>query len=103
MHIGWVGGLSRSKVLFSQLAERSGHSLELHCGDVRGRGGDELAGIVERCDLLVIVTELNSHGGMLQAKHFARRRGRRSVLVRKSSVASLQRVLSGLGEGAPSL
>jgi hypothetical protein len=96
VHIGWVGGLDRSRALFSRVAAQAGHTLELHTGHVQGRGGSELAGIVSRCDLLVIVTELNSHGGMLSAKEFARRKGRPAILVRKSSIATLERVLREL-------
>jgi hypothetical protein len=96
VHIGWVGGLDRSKARFSEVAERAGHTLEMHEGHVGGRGGLILEGIVARCDLLVIVTELNSHNGVMHAKRLAHRSGRRSLIVRKGSVTSLQRVLDSL-------
>jgi len=38
MRIGWVGGLDRSKALFSEVAERAGHTIEIHEGHVGGRG-----------------------------------------------------------------
>jgi hypothetical protein len=101
MRIGWVGGLDRSKALFTEVAERAGHTLEMHEGHVGGRGSQILEGIVARCDLLVIVTELNSHGGVMHAKRLARRSGRKSLIVRKGSAASLQRVLDSL-ESDPS-
>jgi hypothetical protein len=96
MRIGWVGGLDRSKALFIEVAERAGHTLEVHEGHVGGRGSQILEGIVARCDLLVIVTELNSHGGVMHAKRLARRSGRKSLIVRKGSATSLQRVLDSL-------
>ena len=108
MRIGWVGGLDRSKALFCEVAERAGHTIEMHVGHVGGRGTLILEGVVARCELLVIVTELNSHGGVLSAKRLARRSGRRSLLVRKGSVTSLQRVIAwvenerrSLGERPP--
>jgi hypothetical protein len=97
VRIGWVGGLDRSKALFEEVAQRAGHTLEMHEGHVGGRGSAILEGVVARCDVLVIVTELNSHGGVMHAKRLARRAGRRSVLVRKGSVTSLQRVIASLG------
>jgi hypothetical protein len=101
MRIGWVGGLDRSKALFTEVAERAGHTLEMHEGHVGGRGSQILEGIVARCDVLVIVTELNSHGGVMHAKRLARRSGRRSMIVRKGSVTSLQRVMAALAPAQP--
>jgi hypothetical protein len=97
MRIGWVGGMGRSEQLFTEIVERTGNSFEFHEGDVRGRGANELERLVNRCDTIVIVTDLNSHGGVLTAKDYVRKRGRVPVLVRKSSVSSLKRVLRDLG------
>jgi hypothetical protein len=98
MRIGWVGGLDRSRALLSEVAEEAGHTLEMHYGDVGGRGTRVLEGVVARCDILVIVTELNSHGGVLNAKRLAQRSGRRSLIVRKGSVTTLHRVIDSLRE-----
>jgi hypothetical protein len=97
MRIGWVGGLDRSRALLSEVAEQAGHTFEMHEGHVGGRGSRELEGIVARCDLLIIVTELNSHGGVMHAKRMARRTGCKSLIVRKGSVTTLQRVIATLG------
>jgi hypothetical protein len=101
MRIGWVGGLDRSKALFEEVAIRAGHTLEMHEGHVGGRGSLILEGVVARCDVLIIVTELNSHGGVLHAKRLARRAGRKPVLVRRGSVTSLHRVIASLGGDTP--
>ena len=100
MRIGWVGGLDRSRARFSEVAERAGHTLEMHEGHIGGRGTLALEGVVARCDVLVIVTELNSHGAVLNAKKMARRSGRRTLIVRKGSVTSLERVIESLVPGA---
>jgi hypothetical protein len=55
---------------------------------------------VARCDLLVIVMELNSHGGVMHAKRMARRTGCKSLIVRKGSVTTLQRVIASLRDVA---
>jgi hypothetical protein len=101
MRIAWVGGLDRSKALFTEVAERAGHTLEMHEGHVGGRGSVILEGMVARCELVVIVTELNSHGAVMHAKRMAQRSGRKSMIVRKGSVTSLQRVLASLESPAP--
>jgi hypothetical protein len=93
MHICWVGGIDRSAELLERTAREAGHTLEAHTGRVGGRGGQRLAGSIERADLVIIVVEVNSHGGALQAKEMARRSGRPSVMIRKPSVSALQRVL----------
>ncbi len=98
MRIGWVGGLDRSRARFSEVAERAGHTLEMHEGHIGGRGTQMLEGVVARCDILVIVTDLNSHGAVLHAKKMARRAGRRALIVRKGSVTSLERVIESLRE-----
>ena len=100
MRIAWVGGLDRSRARFEEVAERAGHTLEMHEGHVGGRGTLALEGVVERCDVLVIVTDINSHGAVLYAKKVARRTGRRAVIVRKGSVSALERVIESLREPA---
>lgn len=96
MHIGWVGGLLRSKEPLARAAASAGHSLEVHTGDVRGRGAEALMGLVARSDLVIIVMEVNSHGGAQQAKEMVRRCGRRSIIIRKPSLSALNRVLREL-------
>ncbi|NOU29877.1 MAG: DUF2325 domain-containing protein [Polyangiaceae bacterium] len=96
MRIGWVGGLLRARVELEETAAAAGHELEVHSGDVRGRGAQELSKVVDRCDVVVIVIEVNSHGGALQAKHLARLRGRPAVVVRRSSSSTLRRVIASL-------
>jgi hypothetical protein len=100
MRIGWIGGLDRSRARFEDVAERAGHTLEMHEGHIGGRGTLALESVVARCDVLVIVTDLNSHGAVLHAKKVARRAGRRAVIVRKGSVTSLERILESLRDGA---
>lgn len=96
MKIGWVGGVWRARMHLAAAAAEAGHSLEMHSGDTGGRGASELEGLIERCDVVIIVIEVNSHNAALQAKDLAHKRGRRSVIVRKSSVSTLRRVVADL-------
>jgi hypothetical protein len=93
MHICLVGGIKRSAEQLVRAAEEAGHSMEAHFGDVGGRGGARLAGSIERSDLVMIVIEINSHGGAKQAKELARRSGTPFVTLRKPSVSALERFL----------
>jgi hypothetical protein len=93
MHICLVGGIKRSAEQLVRHAEGAGHSMEAHFGDVGGRGGERLARSIERSDVVLIVIEINSHGGAKQAKELARRTGRPFVTLRKPSVSALERFL----------
>jgi hypothetical protein len=93
MHLCLVGGIERSAEQLVRAAEQAGHSMEAHFGDVGGRGGARLARSIERADLVLIVIEINSHGGARQAKELARRAGRPFVTLRKPSVSALERLL----------
>ncbi|MFO0697025.1 MAG: DUF2325 domain-containing protein [Polyangiales bacterium] len=83
MRVGIVGGVERQEPDLHRIAERAGHEVEFHSGHVRGRGQETLASLVERCDLVVIVTDVNSHGAVRGARDLARRRGRTAVVTRK--------------------
>ena len=97
MRIGLVGGIDRNAHHYSQMAEAEGHSVECHTGHVAGRGADSLAALVERSDVVVVVTDVNSHGGMWCARKLARARGRRCVIVRKMGAARFRALLGELG------
>ena len=100
MRIGWIGGLDRSRALLERVAEEEGHVLEAHTGDVSGRGSHELEGLVERSDIVVVLTELNSHGAMYRAKDLAREKGRPFLALRRGSVSGLRKVMGALRQRA---
>ncbi|HEY3494873.1 MAG TPA: DUF2325 domain-containing protein [Polyangiaceae bacterium] len=99
MHIGLVGGIDRNAHHYSEMAEAEGHTVECHTGHLAGRGSDALASLVERSDLVVVITDVNSHAGMWGARRLAKARGRRCVLVRKMGAARFRQLLSGLDSG----
>lgn len=96
MHIGVVGGLDRTGLHCADLALQFGHSLEWHAGETAGRGRHTLESLVERSELIIVVTDVNSHGGAQTARRLARRRGRDVVLVRRLGVARFRKLLEGL-------
>jgi hypothetical protein len=96
VRIGFIGGVQRYEVQLERLAAAAGHELEYHNGDVRGRGAQALEGLVDRCRLIVIVTETNSHGAVLLARKLARQRGRGTLLLRKSGISGFTRLLEAI-------
>ena len=88
MRIGIVGGLDRSARELQHLARADGHELGLHTGVVGG--GASAAGLralVARSDLVVILTDINSHNGVQIARRQARLRKRPFKMMRRLSVS----------------
>lgn len=94
MHIVIVGGREKNEVDLSQIATSHGHTIECHDGKVGGRGIDSIRAAVARASIVVIVTEVNSHGGVLAAKKEAARLGKPKMVVNKFSSARLRGLLS---------
>jgi hypothetical protein len=63
------------------LAERSGHSIEWHTGDLARRGAGTLESMIERSDLVIVVTAVNSHGAVWRARRLAKLRHKRLLLL----------------------
>jgi hypothetical protein len=94
MRIGIVGGAERIEARLRTLASAEGHELEFHPGHMKGTGSGKLKAIVERCDLLVVVTDVNSHAAVLQARDLAKRSGRPLRLMRRLGTAQLRLLLN---------
>ena len=96
MRIGIVGGLDRVESLYGQLAEEAGHEAVFHDGHVGGRGTQALARLVDGCDVVVVVTDVNSHGAVQFARRRMRRRGRTPLLLRRFGPARFVTLLAAL-------
>ena len=100
MHIGLVGGLDRSETQYRQLAERAGHSIEWHTGDLAGRGAGTLESLVERADVLIVVTAVNSHGAVWRARKLAKLRHKRLLLLARCGASRFAALLAELSSPA---
>jgi predicted homoserine dehydrogenase-like protein len=89
LRIGMIGGVERSEGLFQQAATSAGYELEVHSGHTAGRGAQTLAALVNRVDMVVIVTDVNSHNAVVAARKLAVSRGVRLLLVRRCSPKGL--------------
>jgi hypothetical protein len=97
MKIGIVGGLDRNARELEQLARADGHELGLHTGVVAGAASaDGLRALVARSDLVVILTDINSHNGVQIARRQARLRKRPFKMMRRLSVSQFAAFLQGV-------
>ena len=103
MKIALIGGLVRREGELAALARRAGHELEWHFGDVGGRGADGLRAVIERADLVILLTEINSHGSMYLAKRVCRQIGREYQVLRKCGPAKFELLLEQIAAGHSTL
>jgi len=105
MNIAIVGGVERREAELTGIARRAGHRLEYHGGHMGGRRADGLRAVIERADLVVVQTSVNSHGSMYLAKKLARQLGKIMVIVRTcgpSRLAALLREIENTSNVGPS-
>ncbi len=96
MRIAIVGGVERAEPELTRIAHALGHDLEYHPGHMGGRGAQGLRRMIERCELVVIVTDVNSHTAVQVAKREARASARQVRIVRKCSSAFLRALATEL-------
>jgi hypothetical protein len=89
MRVGIVGGLDRSEQVYQRAVRALGHEVEHHTGYMRGQASHALAQLVERSDLVVIITDVNSHGAVQTTRRLLRERPRPAVLVRRLGLSRL--------------
>jgi hypothetical protein len=83
MRVGIIGGTEKNLIRYEELADALGCGVEFHDGRLAGRGSEALENLVQRCDLVVIITQINSHAGVRMAQKLSRKRGRRVMIVRR--------------------
>jgi len=96
MNIALIGGVERREAELERIARHAGHRLECHGGHVGGRGADALRAVIERADVVVIQTFVNSHGSMYLAKRVARQLGKILLVVRTCGPARLEALCDDL-------
>lgn len=97
MRIGIVGGAEKSErnARYEALARARGCSVEFHDGHMEGRGSQTLRTLIERSDMVVIVTRVNSHNAVRKARHLLRRRGCKGLIVPRFGLSHFESVLRG--------
>ncbi|MES1209015.1 MAG: DUF2325 domain-containing protein [Pseudomonadota bacterium] len=99
MRIGIVGGIDRTANLLQGIAAARGHELELHTGVISGSASAaSLRAVVARSQLVVVVTDVNSHNAVKTARREARLRNRPLRIVRRIGASQLVALLEDLDE-----
>jgi DNA invertase Pin-like site-specific DNA recombinase len=93
IRVAFVGGLDRLERAIVEAGQELGVDVEVHRGDVHGRGADALERVIRRADRIVVVTGLNSHGGVVTAKRLARRWGVAVEIVKNCGIATARELL----------
>jgi hypothetical protein len=83
MRVGIIGGTEKNLARYEELADALHCGVEFHDGRLAGRGSEALSSLVQRCDLVVIITQINSHAGVRMAQKLSRKHGRRVMIVRR--------------------
>ena len=100
MRVGIVGGVDRAEEVYRQLAKQAGFELDFHFGGLAGRGSATLDALVERSDVVVVVTNVNSHAAVWRARKQCKRLGRRMELVAHFGVSKFNALLRELSAQA---
>ncbi len=93
MHITLIGGVERNERALERIAERLGHSLEFHGGHMNGRGVEVMERQIERSDLVLVTTDVNSHTAVAVARNAAKRMGRDLVMMRSCNPTRFRELL----------
>jgi len=95
MRIGVIGGTERSLTRYEELAAAHGSQVEFHDGKMAGRGTAALDTMVQRCDLIVIITQINSHAAVRRAQKYCRRHRRQVLIVRRFGLHAFSLIVQG--------
>ena len=96
MRIAVIGGRYKNEGQLSRIAEARGYELEFEEGHTAGRGMEGVRKAVSRSELVVIVTDINSHGAVHTAKKAARQLDRPTLIIQNFGAARLSRLLEAL-------
>jgi Uncharacterized protein conserved in bacteria (DUF2325) len=100
MRVGIIGGKELSITRYQEVAAAVGCKVEFHDGHMAGRGTAALDAMVQRCDLIVIVTQINSHAAVRRAQKFCRRERRPVLIVRRFGLHSFAHIVQGAAHAA---
>lgn len=97
MRIGIVGGLDRNARELEGIAAACGHRLELHTGVMGGPASAAgLRALVTRSDLVIVLTDVNSHNAVRAARRQARVSGRPLRILRRLGASQFAAFVKGL-------
>jgi hypothetical protein len=98
--IAFVGGLERLEPELLSLGARLGLEVEMHNGHTWGGGTARLVALVQRSDVVVIVTGTNSHNAVQIARRAATKAGARVRLLSFLGAATARALLTEVAQQA---
>jgi uncharacterized protein DUF2325 len=96
MRIAVIGGRYKNEGMLARIAESRGYEIEFEEGHTAGHGMEGIRKAVSRSELVVIVTDVNSHGAVHTAKKAARLLDRPTLIIQNFGAARLSRLLEAL-------
>ncbi len=97
MKVTLIGGVERNERAFEEAARSLGHTLTFHGGHMSGRGVEALSRQVQGADLVIVATNVNSHGAVKTAKKVAAKHGVTLVMVTSCGPTRLREILAAAG------
>jgi hypothetical protein len=94
IRVAVVGGLSRGAEQWSRAADAAGLEVEHHDGRTAGRGSQAIVAAVRRAQVVVIITEPNSHAGVAVARRAAIAAARPHLLIKRLRPQGLSELLA---------
>jgi hypothetical protein len=94
LRVGFVGGHDRVEREILSFGSELGIKVEVHNGHTGGHGRDRLVALVQRTDVVVIVTGTNSHNAVHVAKRAATRFGTRIRILKACGAGTARALLS---------
>ncbi len=96
--VAFVGGHDRIEREIVSFAARLGIEVEMHNGHTRGNGATRLAALIQRTDVVVIVTGTNSHNAVHIAKREAAKTGARVCILKSCGTGTARALLTEIAD-----
>ncbi len=92
----FVGGVERIERELAFIGDELGLDVRIHDGHARGQSMGRLAAVVRGCEMVVLVTGVNSHGAVQIAKREAQKAGAAVRIVKFCGSATARALLAEL-------
>ena len=83
LRVAVIGGLTRATDQWRRAGHAIGVDVEHHDGQSGGHRAGDITSIVRRADVVLVITDLNSHNGVAHARRAALAHGRPHLLLRR--------------------